>query len=90
MILKNILIGWMGCCSNIVSKVPKYTLFDSVKEMLYISLDNKEKQKGKAAVDVIGARLGKSGGGLIHSTIFILIPSYTFVQATPFFTVIFF
>ena len=42
------------------------------------------------AVDVIGGRLGKSGGGLIQSTVFILMPSYTFAEATPFFAAIFF
>jgi AAA family ATP:ADP antiporter len=48
------------------------------------------KSKGKAAVDVIGGRFGKAGGGVIQSTVFLLLPSYTFNEATPFFALVFF
>lgn len=48
------------------------------------------KSKGKAAVDVIGGRFGKAGGGVIQSTVFLLLPSYTFNEATPFFAIVFF
>lgn len=54
-----------GAAQNIASKSSKYTFFDPTKEMAYIPLDQEQKVKGKAAVDVVGARMGKSGGSLL-------------------------
>lgn len=54
----------LGALQYSLSKGIKYALFDPSKEMAYIPLDAESKIKGKAAIDVIGGRLGKSLGGL--------------------------
>lgn len=61
-----LLIVVFGAFQNVSTKVMKYAFFDSTKEMAYIPLDQESKVKGKAAIDVVGGRLGKSGAAWIQ------------------------
>ena len=67
----------VGMIQNIMSKSTKYSLFDPTKEMAYIPLNQEAKVKGKAAIDVVGARLGKSGGSLMQQGLILFFGSIT-------------
>lgn len=79
----------VGATQNILSKSTKYSLFDSTKEMAYIPLSLELRIKGKAAVEVIGTKLGKSLGAIIQSSIFMLMPGSTFDSITTYLLTIF-
>ncbi len=57
---------FFGSLQNCLARASKYTLFDTTKEMSFIPLSEESKLKGKAAIDGVGSRLGKSGGSIIH------------------------
>lgn len=75
---------FLGALQNCLSKGTKYSIFDSTKEMAFIPLSKMSKIKGKAAIDGVMSRLGKSGaslalqsmilgfGGLLASTPYIM------------------
>lgn len=55
-----------GSLQNILSRGAKYSVFDSTKEMTFVPLNPESKVVGKAAIDGVCSRLGKSGGSVIH------------------------
>lgn len=56
----------LGTLLSLLSKTSKYALFDPTTQMAYIPLDDESKVKGKAAIDVLGSRIGKSGGSFLQ------------------------
>lgn len=63
---------FFGGAQNCLSKAAKYSVFDATKEMAYIPLSHESKLKGKAAIDGVGSRFGKSGGSLIHQGLLVV------------------
>ncbi len=75
---------FVGAGLVVLTKGAKYSIFDPTKEMAYIPLDDQLKTQGKAAVDGIGGRLGKSGGGIIQQIFFVISPVATQMTIAPY------
>ncbi len=61
-----------GSLHQAMGRACKYTLFDATKEMAFIPLDPESRVKGKAVIDGVGSRIGKSGGSVIHQGLLII------------------
>lgn len=57
----------IGILNQVTIKATKYIMFDPTCNQAYIPLDEDSKVRGKAAVDGVGSRLGKSFGSLLIS-----------------------
>ena len=66
-----ILAAFFGSMQNCFARASKFTFFDVTKEMAFIPLSKECKLKGKAAIDGVGSRLGKSGGSLVYQCLLI-------------------
>lgn len=73
----------LGLAVNAFGKAVKYSLFDPTKEMAYIPLDQELKIKGKAAVDVIGGRGGKSLGSYVQMGLLTVFSGSALYQLVP-------
>ena len=60
----------LGSIQVIIFKSFNYAFVDATKEMAFIPLDRELRTKGKAAVDVIGGRFGKSFGAILQQLMF--------------------
>jgi AAA family ATP:ADP antiporter len=78
----------VGTIQSLLSKTSKYALFDPTTQMAYIPLDPESKVKGKAAIDVLGSRIGKSGGSLIQQGLVFFFGSI--INAAPVVGIIFY
>jgi ATP:ADP antiporter, AAA family len=68
------LIGVLfGSMQQSISRGSKYTIYDATKEMAFIPLSKESKMKGKAAIDGIGSRLGKSGSAIIYQALLMFV-----------------
>ena len=81
-----VLCAYLGMIQNVLSRASKFTFFDVTKEMAFIPLNAESKLKGKAAIDGVGSRFGKSGGSVFHQ--FLLVSFGSIALSTPFVAVI--
>lgn len=65
----------LGTLCNVLSKSAKYTLFDATKEMAFVPLDNEQKLKGKASIELLVSRVGKSSSALVQQALIMIFGS---------------
>eukprot|EP00958_Prasinococcus_capsulatus_P029369 scaffold7396_cov387-Prasinococcus_capsulatus_cf.AAC.2 len=63
----------VGAALYVFLRGAKFALFKPAEEMVYIQLDRESKTTGKAAIDVVGAQMGKTGGSLLQQGLLILL-----------------
>lgn len=71
------LVVFFGSAQNILSRGAKYSVFDATKEMTFVPLSPENKLVGKAAIDGVCSRLGKSGGSVIYQGFLLLFATLT-------------
>jgi len=81
-------IVFFGTLQNMLSRAAKYTVFDATREMAFVPLTPECKIKGKAVVDGLCSRLGKSGGSIAYQALLIIFSSIP--EASPMIAVILF
>ncbi|MGL4348304.1 MAG: Npt1/Npt2 family nucleotide transporter [Chlamydiales bacterium] len=69
------LIVFFGALQNWLTRSCKFTFFDATKEMAFIPLSIESKLQGKAAIDGVASRLGKSSGSLIYQFLLMIFGS---------------
>lgn len=77
----------LGSLQNCLTRAAKYTFFDATKEIAFIPLSEASKLKGKAAIDGVGSRIGKSGSSVLYQVLLILFS--TVGATTPYVAILF-
>ena len=63
---------FFGSCKCGSCKHKRYPLHCPSLAVVYISLDEQGRTKGKAAIDVVGSQAGKSGGSMLQQLLLVL------------------
>jgi AAA family ATP:ADP antiporter len=67
------IVVFLGSAQNILSRGAKYSVFDSTKEMTFVPLSAENKLIGKAAIDGICSRFGKSSGSVVYQSLLLFL-----------------
>lgn len=71
------MVVFFGTVQNVLCRGAKYSVFDATKEMAFVPLSQDSKIRGKAAIDGICSRFGKSTGSLVHQSLLMAMSTLT-------------
>ncbi|USE36739.1 NTP/NDP exchange transporter [Endozoicomonas sp. SCSIO W0465] len=71
----------IGMYCHALGKSAKYTLFDATKEITFVPLDAERKYKGKAAIELVVSRVGKSGSSFFQQILITLFGSLSLAMS---------
>jgi ATP:ADP antiporter, AAA family len=69
------LIVTCGSIYYVLAMTAKYTIFDTSKEMAFLSIEESQRMGAKSVIDSIGSRLGKSGASCFYQFLLITFGS---------------
>ncbi|MBA2728288.1 MAG: AAA family ATPase [Parachlamydiaceae bacterium] len=69
------LVVTLGSVYYILAMTAKYTIFDTTKEMAFLSVNTEEIMKAKSIIDSMGSRLGKTGASCLYQFLLITYSS---------------
>lgn len=69
------LVVMLGSFHYVLGLSAKYTIFDTTKEMAFLSIEAEERMQAKSIIDSIGSRLGKSGSSTLYQFLLIVFGS---------------
>ncbi len=65
-----VILGSLHFC---IGRSAKYTLFDTIKELAFIPLNEEGQMKGKLIIDGIGSRMGRGTSSLLSIVLFLIL-----------------
>jgi len=73
---------FFGSLQNCLGRSAKYTVYDATQQMAFIPLSIEDRVRGKAAIDGVGSRLGKSASSLIMQ--FLIVTCASAIGSSPY------
>jgi AAA family ATP:ADP antiporter len=63
----------LGSLHYCIGRSAKYTLFDAIKELAFIPLNQEGQMRGKLIIDGIGSRMGRGTSSMLSIFLFLLM-----------------
>ena len=82
------IIAYVGMVQVVAIKAAKYAFFDTSKESAFIPLDSSLRNSGKAAVDSVASRTGKTSSSFMQQLLLIMSATSTQMSISPFLWVV--